>query len=266
MAAKQRAPERPPATATFRFHADLNDFLPAARRGLATVHALPVPTTVKDAIEAQGVPHVELGAVLVDDLPSSLERPLHGDERVEVFARFSPSAHEVPTLPRLPEPRRFVLDVHLGTLARRLRLLGFDTWYRSHADDEELAVMSAAERRILLTRDIGLLKRSMVVHGAWVRATDPSAQILEVVDRFELGPRLAPYSRCIRCNGSLRPAADTEVEQKVPPRARAAHDTFHLCGTCGQAYWHGTHTTALDDVVDQIRRHVSRREELQAVD
>ena len=254
------APDSAPMTATFRFHAELNDFLPAARRGIATVHALPLPTTVKDATESQGVPHVEVGAVLVDDLPSSLDRPLHGDERVDVFPRFSPRLHDLPTVPRLPDPRRFVLDVHLGTLARRLRLLGFDTWYRTQADDEELAVVSAGQRRVLLTRDIGLLKRSMVVHGAWVRATDPAVQTLEVVDRFDLGTRLAPYSRCIRCNGVLRPAADAEVEQHVPPRARADHDVFHLCDSCGQAYWRGSHTNALDDVIDQIRRHVSRRE------
>lgn len=260
MALTDIAPDSVPMTATFRFHAELNDFLPSARRGVATVHALPRPTTVKDATECQGVPHVEVGAVLVDDLPSSLDRPLHGDERVDVFPRFSPWLHDVPTVPRLPDPRRFVLDVHLGTLARRLRLLGFDTWYRTHADDDVLAVVSADEHRILLTRDIGLLKRSVVVHGAWVRATDPAAQLLEVVDRFDLGTRLAPYSRCIRCNGALRPATATEVEQKVPPRARAAQDVFHLCDTCGQAYWRGTHTIALDDVVQEVRRHVARRE------
>lgn len=243
-------------TATFRFYADLNDFLRPDRRGVATPHRLSTPTTVKDATESQGVPHVEVGAVLVDGEATTWDRRLHGGERVAVYPRFCSLEPDEATAPRLPDPRRFVLDVHLGTLARRLRLLGFDTWYRAHADDDELAAVSAVDGRILLTRDIGLLKRSVVVHGAWVRATDPDDQVLEVVDRCCLGSRLAPFTRCLRCNGLLGPADPDRVAATVPAGARREHDTFRSCRDCHQVYWRGTHATALEAVVDRVRRHV----------
>ena len=246
----------PSATATFRYYADLNDFIRPERRGVATPHPLPFPTTVKDATEAQGVPHVEVGAVLVDGEPATLRTPLRGGERVAVYPRLCSLQPDVTTAPPLPEPRRFVLDVHLGTLARRLRLLGFDTWYREHADDDELAAVSAVDERILLSRDLGLLKRSIVVHGAWVRATDPDRQVLEVVDRCCLGSRLAPFTRCLRCNGLLQPAGADRVAAAVPADARRRHESFHECADCHQVYWRGSHATALDAVVDAVRRHV----------
>lgn len=244
------------ATATFRYYADLNDFLRPERRGVATTHPLPAATTVKDATESQGIPHVEVGAVLVDGEPTTLQRRLHGGERVAVYPRFCSLEPDVATVPPLPDPRRFVLDGHLGALARRLRLLGFDTWYRAHADDDELAAVSAVDQRILLTRDIGLLKRSVVVHGAWVRATDPDRQVLEVVDRCCLGSRLAPFTRCLRCNGRLGPADADQVAARVPPTVRREHRDFQACDTCGQVYWRGSHADALEQVVEAVRRHV----------
>lgn len=244
------------ATATFRFYGDLNDFVPTRRRGVASEHVLPEPTTVKDATEAQGVPHVEVGSVLVDGEPVGLDRRLRGGERVAVYPRFMFLEPDEPAAPPLPDPRRFALDGHLGALARRLRLLGFDTWYRPQVDDADLARVAVDEGRILLTRDLGLLKRGALVLGAWVRATDPDQQVLEVVDRFSLGDRLAPFTRCLRCNATLRPAGVVEVEAGVPPLARSAHTTFRACTGCGRLYWRGSHVPALDATIGAVRRHV----------
>jgi len=232
-----------PSTAMINFHGDLADFL--GDRGPTGEAALPEATTVKDTIESLGVPHVEVGLVLVDDEVADLGHRLFGGEQVDVHPRAEP----------WPDPVRFALDGHLGTLARRLRLLGFDTWYRSDVDDADLVEQAVATDRIVLTRDVGLLKRAALTQGAWVRATGPDEQVLQVVDRFALGDRLAPYTRCLRCNGRLRPAT-TEEAAAAPEGARREHDRFQICADCGRLYWRGTHTLGLDALVARIRDHV----------
>ena len=105
-----------------------------------------------------------------------------------------------------PVPLRnphFVVDVNLGRLARLLRLLGFDVWWSSDAEDQTLVDISLAEQRILLTRDRPLLKRRALTHGLFVRSEDPEEQTLEVLQRLRLRQRLAPFTRCARCNGTL---------------------------------------------------------------
>lgn len=241
--ADSRRNGRGSATATFCFHGDLADLL--GGRGPTVEAALAEGTTVKDAVEARGVPHVEVGLVQVDGEGVGFGHRLVGGERVEVHPRSAPA----------PGPVRFALDGHLGTLARRLRLLGIDTWYRAEVDDAELADLAVATDRIVLTRDVGLLKRGTLTRGAWIRATDPDEQLLEVVDRFALGEHLAPYARCLRCNGRLR-AATAEESAAAPEGARRAHDRFQACADCAQLYWRGTHTAALDALIARVRAHL----------
>jgi uncharacterized protein len=211
------------------------------------------PRSVKDVVESIGVPHPEVAHLRVDGVAVGFDHRLVGGERVAVYPPFRTLADPVaPALaPPWPEPRRFVLDVHLGTLTRRLRLLGFDCWYRTRADDLELARVSVAEDRILLTRDRGLLMRREVVHGYCPRSDDPDRQATEVVDRFGLRERAAPLTRCVRCNGRLRSVPLAEVAAEVPPRSRAAFDRFARCEDCGQVFWPGSHVEDLADFLDR---------------
>jgi uncharacterized protein with PIN domain len=143
-----------------------------------------------------------------------------------------------------PEPlreSRFVLDAHLGALARYLRLLGFDCVYRNNFSDVELVGVSVSERRVLLTRDVGVLKRSAVTHGYFVRATQPRAQALEVVRRFDLVRAIDPFRRCLTCNGHLAPVAKSDVVDRLPPRTARYYDEFRICSACEQVYWKGSH-------------------------
>jgi uncharacterized protein with PIN domain len=164
-------------------------------------------------------------------------------DRVPVYPAFTsiPSTDAPPLRPARPVPARFVCDVHLGALARRLRLLGFDTWYRSDTDDAELAGVSAADDRILLSRDRGLLMRGNVTHGYCPRSDKPDDQAREVVSRFRLGGEVRAFTRCVNCNGRLRSAAKAEVQGALAPRTRAEHDRFVRCADCGQVYWPGSH-------------------------
>ena len=236
-----------------RLYGDLTYFADADRDGVVRVPA-GGPRSVKDLVESIGVPHPEVGLLVIDHVPAPFERRVTAGQRVAVY----PPLHElVPTdtlRPTPPDPRRFVLDVHLGTLARRLRTLGFDCWYSTDADDPTLAAVAVEQDRILLTRDRGLLMRGEIVHGYCPRSDAPDVQLREVVRRYELAPRIAPFSRCVRCNAVLDEVALDEVYDDIPPRTRVEHTEFARCPTCGQIYWPGSHHEALhaelSDIID----------------
>ena len=241
-------------SAEFRFYAELNDFLPRSRRGTSFVHRFSGSPSVKDAIESLGVPHAEVDLVLADGESVGFSFRLRDGVRVAVYPTFE--SIDVAPLTRVrPEPLRdlrFVLDGHLGRLARHLRMAGFDAWWRGDASDEELAALSAAERRVLLTRDRGLLKRSQVTHGYCVREALPARQLAEVVRRFDLARSVAPFRRCLRCNDPLEPVAKEAVAERLPPRVRERHADFRRCPACGRVYWAGTHHRRMERLLAEI--------------
>ena len=239
------------AECEFRFYEELNDFLATARRGRAFCYRFDGTPAVKDAIEAIGVPHTEVDLILVDGVSVRFSRRLRGGERVAVYPVFvrldiTPVARLRPAPLRSP---RFVADVHLGTLARYLRLLGFDTHYDNHAGDAELVRRSVAERRILLSSDVGLLKHKVLTHAHYVRATDPARQLGEIVRALDLGSMVKPFTRCMRCNGRLRRVPTASVAGQVPARVRETTRRVARCGGCGRLYWPGTHFERLTRIV-----------------
>ncbi|HEY0504642.1 MAG TPA: Mut7-C RNAse domain-containing protein [Lysobacter sp.] len=209
----------------FRFYEELGDFLPPERRKRSFGHAFDGTPSVKDRIESLGIPHTEVDLILVDGEPVPFSHKLTGGERVAVYPMFE--RFELGEGNRLrPRPLRdprFVLDVHLGRLASYLRLLGFDTLYRNDYDDDALLAISCTQHRILLTRDTGLLKRAALTHGAFLHATDPRRQLREAMDRFQLDARIAPFTRCARCNGPVVPLSHAPGEHdpdRRPPKER----------------------------------------------
>ena len=231
--------------ATIRFYGDLQVLASDADRGGEVRVPLGHPRSVKDAIESCGVPHTEVDLVLVNGDSVGFAHPIRAGDRVSAYPPFANL--EVPSAVR-PSPREttaFLLDVHLGRLAGRLRLLGFDAAYRNDADDDALAAQAAAEQRWLLTRDRGLLMRAAVTHGYLLRSTDPREQVLEVVRRFDLYAAVQPLTRCATCNGLLTAVAKADVDHLLQPGTRRDHDTFVQCTACGQLYWEGSHSGEL---------------------
>jgi uncharacterized protein len=237
-----------------RFYAELRDFLPPADRDGRLSHRLREPGSVKDVIESHGVPHTEVELILVNGRSVGFEHQVQAGDRISIYPVFE--AFDVAELVRVrPRPLReprFVLDVHLGTLARRLRLLGLDCAYDRDASDDALVALSVAEHRILLTRDLGLLKRKAVTHGMFVRATQPPEQIMEVVRRFQLAGSLAPFSRCPACNGTLERVTKDEVAADLPPMTRQLYDDFRRCHDCHKPYWRGAHHARLKAFVQDV--------------
>jgi uncharacterized protein len=237
----------------FRFYEELNDFLPQALRKRAFPYRFSGTPAVKDAIEALGVPHTEVDLILVDGVSTGFSHRLHGGERVAVYPTFE--RIDVAPLTRLrARPLRtpkFVADVHLGTLARYLRLLGFDTRYDNHCEDAELVRRSVEERRILLSRDVGLLKHRILTHAHYVRATSPEQQLDEVVSTLDLARKMKPFTRCMVCNGPLRRVAKRIVAAELPPRVRTHFRRFVRCATCRKVYWPGAHHPQLRRLVSE---------------
>jgi hypothetical protein len=153
---------------------------------------------------------------------------------------------------------RFVLDVHLGKLARYLRLLGFDTLYRPDCDDATIVSLSLAGSRLILTRDKGLLKHAAVTRGYWLRSTVPRQQLREIVRAFDLAGSMHPFTRCMRCNCELTPVAKDAVASRLPPRVRSHFDEFAQCPGCAQVYWRGSHYERLRQLVDELRSAAAR--------
>jgi uncharacterized protein with PIN domain len=228
---------------TIRFYAELNDHLPPEWRQRDIERRFDVPGSVKDLIESFGVPHTEVELILANGVSVDFSRPVVGGDRIAVYPVFE--AVDVTAALRVrPAPLRdprFVLDVHLGKLAAYLRMIGFDTVYGPCFDDAELVRVSAGERRILLTRDRGLLKHGALTHGYWLRETDSRRQLEEIVRRFDLHGLMRPFSRCMACNGELAEAAKAGVVGDVPPRVAEAFDKFHRCPECNRVYWRGSH-------------------------
>lgn len=230
-------------------HGSLNDFLPRAQRGRPVMLPWSEHETIKHLVEAAGVPHPEVAALLVNNVPVTFSAHVAPGDVIDAH----PQGSAPPALPLRPPPDtlRFVCDVHLGRLAAYLRMLGFDTRYRNDQDDPELAEIAGAEGRVLLTRDVGLLKRGVVVYGSFVRATNPEAQLREVVERFNLHPHSRAFQRCIRCNGVVRPVAKADVLEQLQPRTRRYYDAFWRCEACGQIYWQGSHVSRMQALMDR---------------
>jgi uncharacterized protein with PIN domain/sulfur carrier protein ThiS len=241
--------------AEFRFYAELNDFLPRQHRFVTVVRLFDGEVSVKDLIEAAGIPHTEVDLVIVNSEPVDFTYRVRDGDRIAIYPMFEaldigPIASVRPRPLREP---RFAADAHLGRLARHLRLLGFDTAYDCHWDDAHLAATAVAEGRIIVTRDGGLLKRNVVTHGLFVRAQQPRAQLLEVARRLQLVSRFRPFTRCLACNGTLTAVSKHDVAGQVPERPWHAHEQFVRCTRCARVYWPGTHHEQLRRFVEEIQ-------------
>jgi uncharacterized protein len=243
--------------ATFRFYEELNDFLPKDKRKVPFVHTFSGNPSIKDQIEAIGVPHVEVDLILVNGESVDFSYILQDKDFVSVYPVFetfgiTPVSHLRAKPLRVPA---FILDVHLGKLARYLRMLGFDTLYRNDNDDPEIIRISLAEHRIILTRDIGLLKVKSVSHAYFVRNQDPGKQLVEVLDYFDLYPSIDPFNRCIKCNGQLEPVEKEEIIQRLEPLTIRYFNEFYRCRDCQGVFWEGSHFEHMQRFIQDIRHY-----------
>ena len=235
------------AEATLRFYAELNRFLPPRRRQRDWALAFEPPAPARHLIGTCGVPHTEVELILREGESIGLDTPVGAGERLAVYPMFE--AFDVRPLLRLRDAPlrrpRFVADAHLGALARRLRMLGFDTLWYNDIGDAALARLAGEQQRILLTRDRGLLMRREVTHGCHLPDADVGAQLGSLVRRLQLCAEIAPFSRCMGCNAPLEAVDAAEIRSLVPAAVYQRHQAFWRCPGCGRVYWKGSHWASM---------------------
>ena len=242
---------------SFRFYAQLNDFLPLGWRGRRFTHPTSETSSIKDTVEAFGVPHPEIDLLLVNGASVHFGYQLQSGDRVSVYPAFRSldlaGMYRVGANP--PAPIRFVVNGHLGKVASYLRLAGFDALVLD--DDEAVGAAAARDGRVVLTRDRDLLKRNAIRYGRYVRSTDPKAQLAEVFERFDLAYRVEPFTRCLRCNELVRSIVKADLADRVPPRSRARFEHFVVCPACKRVYWRGSHYERLGCLLERAIRSAS---------
>ena len=242
-----------PRTSYFRFYEELNEFLPREFYKKNYPYSFTGTPSVKNSIETIGIPHTEIDLILVDGVSVGFDHLLKGGEQVSVYPVFeSLDISPVTRLRAKPLRKiRFVVDVNLGKLAKKLRLLGFDTFYRNNLNDDEIVKISVDEKRIILTRDLGILKYSNVTHGYWIRSDDPKIQLNEVIERLQLRNLFKPFTRCSQCNGQLKRVSKALLKGRIPDDTLRYYKTFWECNGCKQIYWEGSH---FDKIIDWIEK------------
>lgn len=230
--------------ATFRFYEELNDFLPLDKKEEAFVYSFRASPAVKDAIEAIGVPHVEINLIQVNDQTVDFRYHLKNNDVVSVYpVQGKIEGKEI----------KFILDVHLGKLAKYLRMCGFDTVYKNDYNDKKIIEISLEENRIILTRDIGLLKVKSVSNGYFIRNQDSKAQLTEVLKHFDLYHGITPFIRCITCNGKLERIEKEKIIQQLEPLTQKYFDTFFRCTHCQSIFWEGSHFDRMSSFINTIK-------------
>lgn len=229
--------------AVFRYYGNLNDFLPKKKRNKTTIREFAWRGSIKDMVESQNVPHPEIELLVVNGVSVDFDYIVedHDDIQVHPFNHTCTVTPQIILRPPLTDKPRFILDTHLGRLAAYLRMAGFDTLYRNDYPDDELAEVASAEGRVLLTRDIGLLKRSLVTYGYFIRETNPHRRLIEIMRRYRLSEYVSPFARCTRCNGSLHNVEKRNILDALDTNTANHYDTFYRCEMCGQIYWKGSH-------------------------
>jgi len=240
-----------------RFYEELNDFLPEEKRKKRFIHQFIDRTSVKDLIESLGVPHTEVDLILANGKSVNFKYLINDGDDISVYPVFE--SFDITAVQHLrPKPLRkpkFIADVHLGRLTRYLRMMGLDVLYKNNFKDEEIVEISLNEKRTILTRDRGILKRSEVTHGYWVRSTKVEEQVKEVLRRFDLQKEIKEFTRCIECNEWLKSIKKETIIDQLPPKVTNSQKEFYECPSCKKIYWKGTHYLRMLTFIQSIKNN-----------
>lgn len=237
-----------------RFYEELNDFLPEDTRKKRFEHPFKNNPSVKDLIESLGVPHVEIDLILVNGKSVGFAYRVKNNDDISVYPVFeSFDIGEVQHLRSRPlREKKFILDVHLGTLAKYLRILGFDTLYENNYSDDQIVEYALREERTILTKDRGILKRNNVTRGYFVRNTQPEKQLEEITKRFDLKGSIKEFTRCLVCNSLLENAGVEKIEKLVPRKVKLYHKVYYYCSKCDKIYWNGSHYKRMRELIIRV--------------
>ncbi len=254
-----------PIHITIRFHRHLRPLLHLDHRqdGLVDLKVKPW-ASIKDVVESLQVPHSEVGELLVCGRQVGFSYQVRRKDLIEVFPLVPPVDPCTPTLlrPEVLTGLRFMVDINVARLGALLRMTGIDTAYMPNICDTDIAAMAVREGRILLSRDRGLLKRKIVIHGHLVRSQQPEEQLLEIVHLYGLKDLLQPFSRCMQCNSLLARVEKNAILDRLEPLTRKYYKIFYLCPTCDKIYWSGSHKEGMNSILATLKNALQEAERL----
>ena len=239
---------------TFRFYEELNDFLPKHRRKTDFEAKFKGKRSIKDMIEALGVPHTEIDLILVNGNSVDFNYILQDEDRVSVYPVFeSLNITDVTLLRKIPLRRnKFIADINLGDIVKYMRVLGLDLYYDPLLSTREIIEISKRENRVILTKSRKLLKFKDVSHGIFIRPGTTTEQIRRIIYYLDIKDKIKPFSRCLRCNTLLDIVLKEKILDRIPPKTKEFCDEYVQCQSCDKIYWKGTHFINMKKAVRQI--------------
>ncbi len=245
-----------------RFYEELNEFLPPIKRKQQFEYISKTKQSLKDLIEACGVPHTQIDLILVNGKSVDFSYIIKEKDKISVYPVFE--SLDIENVTRLrPEPLRetkFILDIHLGKLARILRMLGFDTKYDPYLNQREIIEKSKQKKRIIISRSRELLKHKEITHGYCLTDTEPTEQLKDVIKRFDLLEKIKPFSRCLLCNTKLKRVEKSKVVDILPPKVKKLQQEFTLCPNCDKLYWKGSHYKKMKNFINEIKNEIKKED------
>jgi uncharacterized protein len=240
-------------TVRLRFYAELNNFLPQNERQTSFDYSFPGPITVKEVIESMKVPPAEVDLILVNGKPVDFDYHVNESDYISVYPVFEQfDISSVSQLRKIPlRITKFILDAHLGKLAKFLRMFGFDTLYKNDYPDETIRKIAGQESRIILTRDKDLLNHKDVTHGYYVRAVHPKDQLAEIIVKFDLYSQASPFTLCLNCNQPLINLEKEKIRAEVDSDTFRIFSEFYRCPECRKIYWKGSHYEHMKEFIGQ---------------
>jgi uncharacterized protein with PIN domain len=217
-------------------------------KGSTIIYKFDDAPSVKHAIETMGIPHPEVRKILVKGTPVDFHYRLQNKDAVEIFP-FSPDSVQIDSFRLLADEQKFILDVHLGKLAKALRLFGFDSLFENDYSDHAIVQIAEKEKRTVLTRDRNLLKRKLVKSGYWLRSQFPEEQLTEVIKRFALNNKFRFFQRCSECNGKIVPVKKQDVLHLLLPKTILYYRDLFQCTNCRRIYWRGSHYRQIENFI-----------------
>jgi uncharacterized protein with PIN domain len=152
---------------------------------------------------------------------------------------------------------RFVADAMLGSLARKLRALGFDTAYYRSGDDSGIMALAALSGRIMLTADRSLasLASGRGLKAVLLVGTNDNQRVRAIAKAAsDMGfPLTRGASLCSLCGSELERVRRVEVKGQVPPSVEIRHRVFYRCVSCKKLYWRGSHWKKLRSLGRELK-------------
>jgi len=237
-----------------RFYEELNDFLPENSRKTDVEVPLKGKRSIKDMIEALGVPHTEIDLILVNNRSVDFNYILQDNDRVSVYPVFELlNITNITRLRKIPLRRNtFIADINLGNIVKYMRVLGLDVYHDVSLSNREIIEISNQKNRIILTQNKKLLKFKDVSHGMFIRQGTTTKQIRRIIEYLDIQKDIKPFSRCLRCNSLLIAVQKNNVLDRIPPKTKECCHEYGQCPSCDKIYWKGTHFMNMEKIVRQI--------------